>query len=293
VNGATSTSTTQVVGDPMIAKVPHRIGRIALIVRDLQSMARFYQRVIGLKVMDLASNRAALGAGDAVLVELRHDPAAPLQSRREAGLFHTAFLLPSRADLGAWIAHAGQESVRLTGAADHLVSEAVYLSDPEGNGIEVYVDRPSDAWPRHGGMIEMASEPLDLGGLAAAAAGHDWSGFPENGTVGHVHLQVGDIPAAEDFYVGVLGLDLTCRYQGASFFGSGGYHHQMAANVWNSQGATERSEGAAGLDEVEILVAPHILAAVRAKLDTDGVADEPDELFLRDPWGTGIRLRVE
>jgi catechol 2,3-dioxygenase len=142
-------------------------------------------------------------------------------------------------------------------------------------------------------MIEMPSEPLDLGGLAAAAAGHDWSGFPENGTVGHVHLQVGDIPAAEDFYVRVLGLDLTCRYPGASFFGSGGYHHQVAANVWNSRGATERSEGAAGLDEVEILVAPHILAAVRAKLDADGVAHAPDKLFLRDPWGTGIRLRTE
>ena len=276
-----------------LAEAPHRIGKVALIVRDLDRVSRFYQSALGLQVMAGEPGKLRLGAGRSVLLELRHDPDARVPGRREAGLFHTAFLLGDRAELGAWLAFAAAEGVRLRGAADHGVSEAVYLADPEGNGIEIYADRPRAAWRHAAGMIDMPSDPLDRNDLMAAARGRAWSGFPADGVVGHVHLQVGEIAAAEAFYKGLLGFDISCRYPGASFFGSGGYHHQLATNVWNSRGAGERPDRTTGLGEVELLVEDEVLKTVRARIPAEERPAVPAAISLRDPWGTLIRLRPD
>lgn len=277
--------------DPILAEAPHRVGRVALVVRDLDRVSNFYQSVLGLRLLEQGSDRVRLGNSASELLELRHDPGARLRGREEAGLFHTAFLLPTRADLGAWLSHALAEGVRLTGAADHLVSEAVYLNDPEGNGIEIYVDRPSGAWRRSADLIEMTTDPLDLDTLVRAASGRHWSAFPAEGVVGHVHLQVGDLADADGFYRGLLGFDLTARYSGASFYGSGGYHHQLAGNIWNSRGAPVRLDRTTGLADVELLVADQIFDAARsAQMAKDGIS-KADMITLHDPWGTAITLR--
>lgn len=278
--------------DPVLASAPHRIGKVTLIVRDLEEVSQFYRSVLGLRLISNKEGVVRLGTDGSVLLELRQDPEAVLASRQEAGLFHTAFLLPNRADLGTWLAFAAQEEIRLLGASDHLVSEALYLADPEGNGAEIYVDRPSAEWPRRNGMIEMASDPLDLRELVGTASDRKWNGFPAEGSIGHVHLQVGDVEAAEAFYGGVLGLDVTCRYPGANFYGSGGYHHQLATNVWNSRGAPVCSGRKTGLADVEILTDSTALEALREKLPASSIEDvSRNGVSLRDPWGTSISLR--
>lgn len=260
------------------ATAPLEIGHVALTVNDLSAVEAFYRDALGLSRLGGEGGVARLGAGGRAFLELREDRQAPRADPREAGLFHMAFLLPSRAALARWIVHAAERRLPLQGASDHLVSEAIYLADPEGNGIEVYVDRPREAWLRtRDGAIRMATERLDLQALAREADG-PWTGAPEGTVVGHVHLQVGDVAEAERFYAGTLGFDVVAHYPGASFLGSGGYHHHLGANVWNSRGAGRRRQPATGLAEVGILADPAELDAILAR---GGGATE-----LSDPWGT-------
>ncbi|MEA1834922.1 VOC family protein [Methylobacterium durans] len=276
----------------LLDTAPYRIGSVTLVAQDLDGLARFYRTALGLVTVSQNADVVRLGVDETVLLELRHDPGARPWSPGEAGLFHTAFLLPSRGDLGAWLAHAAERGLHLSGAADHLVSEAVYLTDPEGNGIEVYVDRPSVEWPREeDGTFAMRNDRLDHAGLLRAAPGR-WTGMPAGGRVGHVHLQVGALEPAERFYAGLLGFDVRGRYPGATFLGSGGYHHQLATNVWNSLGAQVRPAGMAGLGEVTLLIETEALATVRAR-SRDGdlsVEEAREALIVRDPWGTLLRL---
>lgn len=253
---------------------PVTVSRVALTVRDLDGVGDFYQSVIGLNPITRNGEALLLGQGDKPLLELRRDPNARSHPR-EAGLFHTAFLLPSRGDLGRWLRHVVDAGVRMDGASDHLVSEALYLADPEGNGIEVYVDRPRSAWDTDGTRVRMDTLRLDLNDLAKAPG--SWEGAPEDTVIGHVHLQVGDIPAAEDFYAGKLGFDLSSRMPSASFYATGGYHHHLATNIWNSRGAGARSEGSAGLAELT-------LAA-----DADHLRGFGGDGFV-DPWGNRISV---
>lgn len=273
---------------------PMRIGAVRLKVRDLGAVSAFYQSVLGLRPVASGDDRITLGSGGTPLLELAGDPSLAPLDPRQAGLFHTAFLMPTRADLARWVAHVAEARVPLQGASDHIVSEALYLADPEGNGIEVYADRPVSDWRGESGEIRMSTDPLDLQDLLQSAEGTEWSGFPEAGSVGHVHLQVGDTAEADRFYRDVLGLDIAARYPGASFYGSGGYHHQLAGNVWNSRRASTRPEGMAGLEAVEILVRDAInITAIAARADSTGIASarNADGLTLRDPWGTAITLR--
>lgn len=267
---------------------PFSIGRVALTVRDLDAVGAFYERAVGLARLGGDGESARYGAGDATLLELRRDPAARRRSPREAGLFHTAFLLPSRGDLARWTNHAIATRAPVVGASDHGVSEALYLSDPEGNGVEIYADRPAAAWRRTASGLDMPSDPLDLDDLRAGAGGEPWRGAPEGATVGHVHLQVGTIPEAEAFYSGMLGLPVTCRYPGGSFYAADGYHHHLATNVWNSRGAGARSYPSTGLADVELRLDPARRAAITAFAGAADPGQGP--LELRDPWGTAITL---
>lgn len=262
------------------ASAPIEIARVALVVHDLPGVTAFYQRLLGLSTLTQSADRVSLGAGGRTLLELIGDPAARRASPEEAGLFHTAFLMPSRAALGRWLIHAANSGVQLQGASDHLVSEAIYLADPEGNGIEVYADRPRDRWHGPDGAIKMATERLDLNALARAADAH-WSGAPEGLVVGHVHLRVGAVPEAEAFYAGQLGLPVMARYPGAAFYGSGGYHHHIATNAWNSRGAGQRQGPATGLAELVLAADAGELAALRERAGSD---------HLRDPWGTVVTV---
>ena len=272
---------------------PLKIGRVVLTVRDLGRVGRFYQDVIGLHEIAADGESALLGVGSAVLLELRRDAQARFRSPRDAGLFHTAFLLPTRGDLARWTRHAIEGRLQIQGASDHVVSEALYLADPEGNGIEIYADRPAADWEWAGGAVTMRTDPLDMEGLLGSAGAQPWTGLPEGTTVGHVHLQVGAIAPAEAFYGDGLGFQLTVRYPGASFYSSGGYHHHVATNIWNSRDAPVRTEPTTGLADFEIVAAdPSVLEAATKRLQAAGIAlsPRPSGLALRDPWGTPLSL---
>lgn len=272
---------------------PVAIDKVALTVRDLDGVAGFYRDVIGLAELGRDGDSRVLGAGERPLIELRRDRQARERSPRDAGLFHTAFLLPTRRDLGRWLRHVAEQRLPIQGASDHVVSEAIYLSDPEGNGIEVYADRPSASWIKADGLIAMRTDRLDTDDLLRAAGDRPWQGAPIGTTVGHVHLQVGAVEPADAFYNGLLGLDITARYPGASFFSSGGYHHHLAANIWNSRGAAPRNEPTTGLAEVAIRVRDAALVdAVAAKAEGASVGVERGDgaLVIRDPWGTRLRF---
>ncbi|MDF3416339.1 VOC family protein [Sulfitobacter sp. M57] len=275
---------------------PMRIAQVSLKVRDLDMVASWYKAVLGLIQVTGTAGRITLGTQGLQLLELVGDPGLDANDRRQAGLFHTAFLMPTRADLARWLTHAVATGVPLQGASDHIVSEAIYLADPEGNGIEVYVDRPVARWHDQSGAIRMSTDPLDAQGLLAAAEGTQWAGFPEGGMIGHIHLQVGDTAEADRFYRDVLGYGVTTRYPGASFYGSGGYHHQLAGNVWNSRRVGKRAEGMAGLDAVEIMVRDALtLATITNRAESAGMEIDADRggVMLCDPWGTAITLKNE
>lgn len=236
---------------------PAYIARVSLVVRDLGQVSRFYETVLGLEKVAAEPGRTLLGVSSLPLVELVARPEAAPAGPAEAGLFHTAFLLPTRRDLANWIAHAQRLGARLEGASDHLVSEAIYLSDPEGNGIEVYVDRPRRDWPMDGAAVKMATLALDGASLMAEQdpSAPAWR-FPAGGRIGHVHLKVSDLDASEAFYRDRLGLQVMARYPGAVFLSWGGYHHHLAVNVWRSRGAALRGPQDAGLAEITIALAP-------------------------------------
>lgn len=287
-------SRTAAQGDRFdMAAAPLRVGLVTLAVRDSARVAAFYREVLGLEDLGSDGLEVLLGAGGVPLLRLRGDAGLVPAPRSEAGLFHTAFLLPSRADLGRWLAFAAARGLRLQGASDHKVSEAVYLADPEGNGVEIYADRAPSVWTDATGAIVMSTDPLDAPSLLAEAAGTAWHGAPAGTLVGHVHLQVGATDIADAFYSALLGFDIATRYPGASFYGSGGYHHQLAGNIWNSRGAGPRKDGHTGLAELQIVLRETDRlgaiadAAHKAGLD---VAAGGDGLALADPWGTRIRL---
>jgi catechol 2,3-dioxygenase len=219
-------------------------------------LAEFYERVIGLRVLGRDGGVMSLGPeGGEPLVELQAAPAAPPAPGFSTGLFHLAVLVPDRPELARSLRRVAAAGWRLTGASDHLVSEALYLNDPEGNGIEVYRDRPRDGWTEERGELRMATLPLDLDDIMRELGENaDANGVAPATTIGHVHLRVADIPAAAAFYGdGGVGLDVTVRsYPGALFLSAGGYHHHLGVNTWQSEGAPPPPEGALGLDRYEL-----------------------------------------
>jgi len=273
---------------------PWHVGTVMLTVRDRARVAAFYRDVIGLEPLYENNGETVLGAGEAPLLALREDKGARLRSPHEAGLFHTAFLLPRRTDLAAWLRHAIEKRIPIEGASDHLVSEAIYLSDPEGNGIEVYRDRLPSEWSWNGGRVRMATERLNIENLLAAAEA-PFKGAPTGSVVGHIHLQVGDLQTAEAFYAQALGLDITAHYPGGTFYSSGHYHHHVATNIWHSRGAPVRDLPSTGLAGFELVARDASLVGdAAARLAAAGVAAHSSEgqVTLADPWRNEIILRT-
>jgi catechol 2,3-dioxygenase len=276
------------------SRTPLHIGAIALKVRDLDRLTGFYRDVLGLAVLDRGKDGAVLGAGGVPFVHLEHRGDAKPDDTREAGLYHTAFLMPTRGDLARWILHVARNKVQLTGASDHAVSEAFYLDDPEGNGIEVYYDRPLETWEWTGDDLKITTDPLDVDDILRevppAAA---FPGAPDGFRIGHVHLRVGDVARSEAFYRDAVGLDVTRRRHGASFMSSGRYHHHIAGNVWHSAGAGRRDEERAGLSWLALEAADAAaFETVKARLGSAGppLAVTSSGIETADPWGTRIRI---
>lgn len=276
------------------SRTPLHIGEVGLIVRDLDQVARFYRNVIGLEVQQQDANGAVLGAGGVRLVHLMHRRDALPDDKRQAGLYHTAFLQPTREDLARWVLHVGRHRVPLTGASDHAVSEAFYLDDPEGNGVEVYSDRPPEAWAWTGNDLRITTDPLDLDNLLRTVdQDARYDAAPAGLRIGHMHLRVGDVPAAEKFYRDTIGLDVTRERGGASFMSSGRYHHHLATNVWHSKGAGKRDEDRAGLAwfSFEANGAETRDAVARRMHDAGTATTRIDNGFeAQDPWGTRVRF---
>jgi catechol 2,3-dioxygenase len=229
------------------------IGAVHLRVAHLEQVRSYYERAIGLSTLDHTDGTLTLGA-DTPLVVLHHDHEAPPPPARTTGLFHLAILVPSRPDLARAIQRVVSAGERFTGASDHFVSEALYLRDPEGNGIEIYRDRPRDEWRYEpDGELRMGTIALDLDGVMAEMPGGKDEGMPAGTVMGHVHLHVADLGPAELFYSGRLGLDVTVRsYPGALFLSRGGYHHHIGLNTWAGQGAPPPPRGSRGLEYFEI-----------------------------------------
>lgn len=271
---------------------PVHPGAPTLVVRDLAGVARYYEEGIGLARIDADSDTVRLGAGGVPLIVLRKRQAAEQEPPGLAGLYHTAFLVPSRADLGAWLRRAIEAKLPFDGASDHLVSESLYLSDPEGNGIEVYADRPRSGWQWSGDTVEMRNSELDIRGILADGAPLPKSSRAPDGTrVGHVHLRVGGIPEAEQFYKGLLGFDITRKREGATFYATGRYHHHLATNVWESRGSARRPGTTTGLAILALVARDGAAfdAAAERMLAAGGKRKE-NVITADDPWGNAVEL---
>lgn len=274
------------------------LGHVALQVADLVRSVEYYEQVLGLRVADRSKGRATLAAhgSDAPLVGLHELPGArPAPRRGRLGLYHFAILLPDRPALGRFVTHLAEIGAQ-AGMSDHLVSEAIYLTDPDGLGIEVYADRPRSEWRSEGGQLVMRTDPLDVPDVVKAARGERWTGMPAGTMLGHVHLFVTDLSASTAFYHDGMGFDkIVWSYPGALFLSAGGYHHHLGTNTWAAH-AERAGEGDARLLEWTV--------RVPEQGDVDDVAESLErmdqiverdgrEVTARDPWGTRVRVMLE
>ncbi len=274
------------------------VGPVRLTVADLGRALSFYEGVLGLRGARQPDGDYALSAGGPPLLSLEERRGARPKPQRSTGLYHVAILMPDRGALARVIARLAETRYPITGASDHLVSEALYLDDPDGNGIEIYADRPRDTWPKAGDEVRMSVDPLDIENLLAELGGAPgpWAGVPAATTIGHVHLHVSDLRAAETFYVGVLGFQVMQRFGGSALFvAAGGYHHHLGLNIWAGVGAPPPPPDAVGLRHYAVrLPDASALAAVVGRVRAAGVPLEETAqgLFVRDPAQNGVLLTV-
>jgi len=282
--------------------VQTRVGPVHLLVADLERALSLYEDVLAMQRRDLPDGSVALGAaaldggaGETIVV-LTPAAAAPPRPRRAPGLYHMAIRVPSRRALAQVLQRMVETHYPLDGAADHGVSEALYLADPAGNGIEIYRDTPADTWRRRDGSLEMGTGILDLESLLDDARDAPWTGFPAGSQIGHVHLKVSAIEPTLHFYHDVLGFDVTQRYgSDAVFLSAGGYHHHIGANTWESAGSVPAPAGSLGLRSYAIALPDTAsLAEVARRLEQDGVTYEQhgERITVSDPSGNAIVLEV-
>jgi catechol 2,3-dioxygenase len=266
-----------------------RIGRTALRVDNIEGTTAFYRDVVGLETLSESPSRAVLGVADAPLLVLESDGKVSPRPRESAGLYHNAFRLPSRAALGDALTRV-RDRWELEGASDHRVSEALYLSDPEGNGVEIYRDFPAERPRGDDGRVQMGTDPLDLDAVASAASGE--SGLPDGTDVGHVHLEVCSVDAFSSFFVDTVGFEQQTTVRGATFVSAGGYHHHLGANTW--QRRSEPARGA-GLSWFEVVVPDgDALDALRDRLAGGQYEPTPadDGVAVTGPDGIEVRFRA-
>lgn len=271
------------------------VGGVRLQVSDLERSRAYYRDVLGLREMGAPTpDTVVFGAADGAtpLVTLHAVPGTtPAHRRGSFGLFHFAILLPDRASLGRFLAHLAARGER-AGMSDHLVSEALYLSDPDGLGIEVYADRAPERWRYAEGQLVMATDPLDAHGVVAAGGGTPWTGMPAGTVMGHIHLHVGDLEVADTFYRRALGFDVTTwSYPGALFFSAGGYHHHLGTNTW-APGPAPAAHQAQLVEWTLVVPTAADAAAVGGRLAAAGAPTvmQGDEAVISDPWGTRVRI---
>ena len=274
-----------------------QIGTVALKVADLAKMSQFYQAIIGLHLIKETDTTAILGVGQRPLLIL-NQVHTPLAKSQKTGLYHTAFLLPTRAALGDALLHYLTIKAPLIGASDHGYSEALYLGDPEGNGIEVYRDKPTSEWDiREDGEIVGTSLELDAQAVVDSAT-RQWSGFPEGTTVGHIHLQVSDLNETQTFYTDVLGLSLKNNFGAqAKFFATGAYHHHVGANTWNGQGLPPMTTNDLGLDYYTFNTKTYMeLKRIESHFVADSIPftkENDGTLWMTDPSGIRVKFEIE
>ncbi|MBM7654364.1 VOC family protein [Neobacillus cucumis] len=270
------------------------VGEVNIKVKNLENSITFYQNIIGFQILEKSERKGVLTAdGKTPLVTLEQPADVIPKQGRTSGLYHFAILLPSRADLGGFLRHIIQTGYPL-GAADHYVSEALYLEDPDGNGIEVYRDRPSSEWTWKNDLVNMATEQLDAEGILASSVA-EWDGLPPGTIMGHIHLHVGDLEKAKEFYTKGLGFDVVSYYPQAVFLSSGGYHHHVAINTWQGAGAPTPPKNSVGL-KWYTLVFPSEGAREKVieqlKLLGAPISKEGNDYVTSDPAGNLIYLRV-
>jgi catechol 2,3-dioxygenase len=275
-----------------------KLGLVKLNVSNLERSIRFYKEIVGLQVLQSTSTKAELTIDGSqpflLLEEIQHAQVTPRRSA--AGLNHFAILLPTRKDLGASLRNLIQSGIHI-GQADHLVSEALYITDPDNNGIEIYCDRPRSTWRRDAsGNYIMASDPIDWEGLLSEAEGYEWNGLPVGTTLGHIHFHVKNLQKSKVFYCDILGFDVVAdasETMKALFISAGGYHHHIGMNIWAGEDAPTRPSNGTGLDYYTI-VFPNEKTRNEAleRLQGEGVqaTELDDALFVTDP--SGIRLRL-
>lgn len=280
------------------------VGGVALQVADLGRSLAFYRDLLGFVEISGDAGGGAPGTARSTLLGvpggvrplitlIEHAGASPVAPRGRLGLFHFAILLPTRSALAGAMVQLQSHGVPL-GSSDHLVSEALYLSDPDGLGIEIYADRPRTSWTTNGDELAMATEPLDVASLMREPGAGAWSGMPAGTMIGHMHLHVGDIAGAERFYANLIGLDVMVRrYPGALFMSAGGYHHHLGVNTW-ARGATAPAPSEAQLLHWELVVPDDAEIQLVGERIRAGGADTTDDatgaLFARDPFGTAVRI---
>ncbi|OKP72611.1 glyoxalase [Paenibacillus sp. P3E] len=275
------------------------IGLVQIRVSDLERSLDFYQNVVGLKVLRQTGREVEMTAdGQHVLLVLREiENARVLRRNSAAGLYHFAILVPDRPSLGLVLRNLIDSGIHV-GQGDHLVSEALYIQDPDNNGIEIYRDRPRDTWKYEAnGNVVMTTDPVDVDGLLAASEGLAWTGLSAGTVIGHVHFHVGDLGEAKRFYVDTLGFEQTAAYgDAAMFISAGGYHHHMGLNVWAGQGAPAAPADAAGIDYFTLLL-PSVQErdAVAERVRSAGYrVDVADGIVtVIDPWNIGVKLLVK
>ena len=272
-----------------------RLGRVRLQIADLDRSIAYYETVIGLRVLERSNEVAKLAphASDSIIVELHEKRGVrPVGRRGAIGLYHFAILLPDRASLGRFVKHLGEIGAH-AGMSDHSVSEAVYLTDPDGLGIEVYADRPREEWKTQERQLAMTTIPLNVPDLIASAGEESWTGAPSGTVLGHVHLYVRDIADAERFYHAGVGFDkVVWSYPGALFMSAGGYHHHLGTNTW-AAGAPLSTDDDARLLEWEVVVpTPGDVDAAASAIANAGFETmrEGPDITVTDPWGTRMRL---
>lgn len=273
------------------------VGHVKVKVESLERSLKFYQDILGFDVLEKTASTAKLTTDDKTSILSLEQPENVIPKQgRTTGLYHFAILLPERKDLANIVVHLVENSIRF-GSSDHLVSEALYLNDPDGNGIEIYIDRDPSKWEWHGTQVGMDTIPLNFEDLLKSIEpGKSWKGMPEGTVMGHIHLHVSDLKKTEEFYVKGLGFEVVLRYGGqALFMSTGKYHHHIGANTWNGAGAPTPAENSVGLESYTL-----IYANEEARQNTINnlrqigavVKEENNQIFTQDPSGNRIELAI-